>query len=86
MDKPLLRAVLIASTLALAACGNKGPLVRMTDQPPPVPVEEAVPLQQTLPDTTPPEQPPATDALPPPAGTQEGDDVPPPPAGGDDGG
>ena len=44
MDKPLLRAALIAATLALAACGNKGPLVRMPDEPPPVPVEETAPL------------------------------------------
>lgn len=54
MDRFLLRASLATLVIALAACGNKGPLVRMTDQPPPIPVEEAVPAEETLPDTTPP--------------------------------
>jgi predicted small lipoprotein YifL len=63
-----------ALVFALAACGNKGPLVRAPDEPPPVPVEE------TLPDLTPPgEDVPATDA-PADAGIP-----PPPPAEGDGG-
>lgn len=80
MDRFLLRASLATLVIALAACGNKGPLVRMTDQPPPLPVEE------TLPDTTPPGQVPATDALQTPAEDQNDEAIPPPPAAGDDGG
>ena len=85
MDKPLLAASLLVLTLALSACGNKGPLVRLPDEPPPVPVEESAPLEQTLPDTTPPEQVPATDALQAPEDDQN-DEAIVPPAAGDDGG
>ena len=85
MDKPLLAASLLVLTLALSACGNKGPLVRLPDEPPPVPVEESAPLEQTLPDTTPPEQVPATDALQAPEEDQN-DEAIVPPAAGDDGG
>ena len=55
--------------LALAGCGNKGPLVRPSDVPPPAepaPAAEPVPDDSTLPDTTPPTQPPVTDAVAPP--------------------
>ncbi len=77
---PVLPILALAATLALAACGNKGPLVRMPDEPPPTPVEE------TLPDLTPPEQVPATEVLPPPADEVGDDDaIPPPPDTGDDG-
>ena len=61
-----------ACLLVLAGCGNKGPLVRPSDVPPPVepmpaaPAAEAVPDASTLPDTTPPTQPPVTDAVAPP--------------------
>ena len=85
MDKPLLAASLLVLTLVLSACGNKGPLVRLPDEPPPVPVEESAPLEQTLPDTTPPEQVPATDALQAPEEDQN-DEAIVPPAAGDDGG
>ena len=70
--------------LALAACGNKGPLVRAPDEPPPVPVEE------TLPDLTPPgEEVPATDMVAPadPATDTPSDaEIPPPPPAEGDGG
>ena len=61
--------------LALAGCGNKGPLVRPADAPPPAepmpaapaaPAAETAPDASTLPDTTPPTQPPVTDAVAPP--------------------
>lgn len=86
MDKSLLSVSLVTVALALAACGNKGPLVRMTDQPPPIPVEKTVPVEETLPDTTPPEQLPATEALQTPAEDRNDEAIPPPPAAGDDGG
>ena len=55
--------------LALAGCGNKGPLVRPSDVPPPAepaPAAEPVPDDSTLPDTTPPTQSLVTDAVAPP--------------------
>jgi predicted small lipoprotein YifL len=73
-----------ALVFALAACGNKGPLVRAPDEPPPVPVEE------TLPDLTPPgEDVPATDVVAPadPATDAPADaGIPPPPPAEGDGG
>ena len=56
--KPL--AVLLALTLPLAACGNKGPLVRPAKAPPPV---EAPPPADTLP------APPPAESTAPPADT-----------------
>ncbi|HSR65973.1 MAG TPA: lipoprotein [Xanthomonadaceae bacterium] len=54
--KPL--AVLLALTLPLAACGNKGPLVRPSSAPlPPAPTSTAPPSDSTAPPaetTTPP--------------------------------
>jgi hypothetical protein len=85
MDKTATALPLLALTLLLAACGNKGPLVRAPDEPPPVPVEPAAPVEGTLPDTTPPEQPPATEALPEPGDTGDGVTVPPPPEAADGG-
>lgn len=71
--KPI--ALLLALTLPLAACGNKGPLVRPSAQVPPVeapaPSDTATPPDSSTPPpadtTTPPaDSPPAT--TPPPAG------------------
>jgi predicted small lipoprotein YifL len=57
--KPL--AVLLALSLPLAACGNKGPLVRPGSVPPPV--ETPAPPADTLP------APPPADSTTPPADT-----------------
>jgi len=86
MDRRLIAATLSTLAFALAACGNKGPLVRLPDEPPPVPMEEAAPAEATLPDLTPAEPVPATDALPPPQGEPVDDATVPPPDTGDDGG
>lgn len=81
----------LAAALLLAACGNKGPLVRAPEAPPVVPMEAAPEapsdeaLDQTMPDLTPPEQPAATDIVAPPP-SDAIDETVPPPATGDDGG
>ena len=85
MDNRLLAPSLVALALGLSACGNKGPLVRAPDEPPPVPVEEAAPVEETLPDLTPPEQVPATDALQTPEEDQDDEAIVPPPDTGDGG-
>ena len=77
----------VAFSLALAACGNKGPLVHAA--PPEVPLDEAPvePVEDTLPDTTPPEQVPVTETLDPPAQDPVDEAIPPPPPAPDtDGG
>ena len=85
MDNRLLATSLVALALGLSACGNKGPLVRAPDEPPPVPVEDAAPVGQTLPDMTPPEQVPATDALETPEEDLNDEAIVPPPDTGDGG-
>ena len=85
MDNRLLATSLVALALGLSACGNKGPLVRAPDEPPPVPVEEAAPVEETLPDLTPPEQVPATDALETPEEDLNDEAIVPPPDTGDGG-
>jgi len=94
MDKFPARAVfplaIAAAVLLLAACGNKGPLVRAPDGPPVAPMAADAPapaagLEGTLPDTTPPEQPAATEVVVPPP-SDDVDESEPPPATGDDGG
>ena len=85
MDNRLLATSLVALALGLSACGNKGPLVRAPDEPPPVPVEEAAPVEETLPDLTPPEQVPATDALETPEEDLDDEAIVPPPDTGDGG-
>jgi predicted small lipoprotein YifL len=94
MDKPIVRIASrlapVAAVLLLAACGNKGPLVRAPETAPPVvpmaadaPEAPAGELEGTLPDTTPPEQPAAPDVVaPPPA--DDIDETQPPPETGDD--
>jgi predicted small lipoprotein YifL len=64
---PIMFAASAALSVALlAGCGNKGPLVRPADIPPPA---EAMPGtapatdDATLPDLTPPAQPPVTDTV-----------------------
>jgi len=53
--------------LALAGCGNKGPLVRPADLPPADLAEPApVPDEDALPELTPPAEPPVTDTVAPP--------------------
>ena len=88
MDKFPARAVfplaIAAAMLLLAACGNKGPLVRAPEAPPVAPMAADAPvpageLDETLPDTTPPEQVPATEALEPPAQDPVDEAIPPPP-------
>ena len=87
MDRPLRVLPLLALLFGLAACGNKGPLVRMPDEPPPVRVETEAPVEgATLPDTTPPEQIPATEALEPAAQDPVDEAIPPPPPTDPDGG
>lgn len=70
-------AVAALSAALLAACGNKGPLVRPSDIPPPVEAMPATPPPAaegaTLPDTTPPVQPPVTDVVAPPPAQGDGD-------------
>ena len=85
MNKPVAFAAIAAlSVTLLAACGNKGPLVRPSDIPPPAEVAPAaepaaVPAPApatdaaTLPDTTPPVQPPVTDTVAPPPAQGDGD-------------
>ena len=85
MDNRLLATSLVALALGLSACGNKGPLVRAPDEPPPVPVEDAAPVEETLPDLTPPEQVPATDALETPEEDLDDEAIVPPPDTGDGG-
>ena len=79
MDKSFRILPAIALALLLAACGNKGPLVRPA--PAAVPLDEApaAPVEDTLPDLTPPEQVPATVALAPPAQDPFDEAIPPPP-------
>ena len=84
MDKTLRALPILSLALLLSACGNKGPLVRAPDEPPPVPVEPAAPIEDTLPDLTPPEQMPATEVLQSPTEDQNDEAIPPP--AGDDGG
>jgi predicted small lipoprotein YifL len=83
MNKPVAFAAIAALSLTLlAACGNKGPLVRPSDIPPPaeaVPAATSAPAPApategaTLPDTTPPTQPPVTDVVAPPPAQGDGD-------------
>ena len=77
--------------LLLAGCGNKGPLVRPSDIPPPAEGAPAVapaaapapaPDEAPLPDLAPPAQPPVTEAATPPPATET---PAPPPAQGDGG-
>lgn len=86
MDKTLRALPILTLALLLSACGNKGPLVRAPEEPPPVPVEPAEPVEDTLPDLTPPEQVPATEALQTPMEDQNDEAIPPPPPADDDGG
>ena len=67
--KPL--AVLLAFTLPLAACGNKGPLVRPSSAQMP-PVEAPVPADSTPPVDTGDTAPPADDDTTPPAPPADG--------------
>ncbi len=90
MNKPVAFAAAAAlSTALLAGCGNKGPLVRPSDVPPPQAMPAMAPAADdaTLPDLTPPVQPPVTDAVAPaPANGTTGSDAatpPPPPGDGD---
>jgi predicted small lipoprotein YifL len=79
MNKPVaFAAIAVLSATLLAACGNKGPLVRPSDIPPPAQaMPAAAPAQATdgatLPDTTPPPQPPVTDVVAPPPAQGDGD-------------
>jgi predicted small lipoprotein YifL len=79
MNKPVaFAAIAVLSATLLAACGNKGPLVRPSDIPPPAQaMPAAAPAQATdgatLPDTTPPAQPPVTDVVAPPPAQGDGD-------------
>ena len=77
MNKTVAFAAIAALSAALlAACGNKGPLVRPSDIPPPVEAMPATPPPAegaTLPDTTPPVQPPVTDVVAPPPAQGDGD-------------
>ena len=88
MDKFPARAVfplaIAAAVLLLAACGNKGPLVRAPEAPPVAPMAADAPapageLDGTLPDTTPPEQPAATEVVVPPPSDDIDETEPPPP-------
>jgi len=71
MNKPVaFAAIAVLSATLLAACGNKGPLVRPSDIPPPaqaMPAAAPAPAPATdgatLPDTTPPAQPPVSDVV-----------------------
>ena len=92
MNKPVAFAAVAALSLALlAGCGNKGPLVRPSDAPPPAQAMPAIAPAPAaddaiLPDLTPPAQPPATDAVAPADGTTGVDaTTPPPPVPGDGG-
>lgn len=77
MNKPVAFAAIAALSLALlVACGNKGPLVRPSDVPPPAaPMPAMAPAADgvVLPDTTPPAQPPVTDTVAPPPSQGDGD-------------
>jgi len=73
--------------LLLAACGNKGPLVRASEAQPAA-AQASIPaslLEGTLPDTTPPEQPSAPEVVVPPP-SDDIDEIEPPPATDDDAG
>jgi predicted small lipoprotein YifL len=79
MNKSVAFAAIAAlSATLLAACGNKGPLVRPSDIPPPaeaMPAAAPAPATDgaTLPDTTPPAQPPVTDVVATPPAQGDGD-------------
>lgn len=66
---PIVSVAFAALSVALlAGCGNKGPLVRPSDIPPPAEAMPATALapardDATLPDLTPPAQPPVTDTV-----------------------
>jgi diaminopimelate decarboxylase len=72
--KPRHLLPIAAALCALAGCGNKGPLVRPSEAPPPV---EAMPVApppagDTLPELTPPAEPPVTDTVAPPPAQGDG--------------
>lgn len=74
--KPRHLLPIAAALCALAGCGNKGPLVRPSEAPPPVEAMPAAPVpppdDATLPDLTPPAEPPVTDTVAPPPGQGDG--------------
>lgn len=66
--RPASALLLIALPLALAGCGNKGPLVLPTPEPPTIEIEPegGVPVETDVPDTLPAQIPGGFDPLNPP--------------------